>query len=664
MKKIYFILIILVLTICGCKNKVYTVTLNEDELLNEFIKYETLYELEDDSTFTFPTVEPITYISDEFEESNDKVIYKWNKNMISFVGWKNENGDVITESNVKVNKDETYVPVYTINTTTKTINLVNYGIDVKLQTNQDIYTCTIPIIDDENYIFGGWFKNELFKGNSVEIIDSENFQDGITLYAKISPKPEYVENLINDLPNELTIYDIEEIEFAYETYQLLTYQEKQKITNYDKLKQAYSEIDNLKAANELYYQVLSILEKEITADLKFELEILTQNLENIDVEVEKHLPEINYEKLNDILQEANNLYNLYVQDAKEFDKKIAKIPLFVEQYYINEIKTLKDEYDKLNLNVRLLINAAPKLDTLCRNVLKIESQPVIYYYGTTKTNNVYQSKHQLFNAFFSDFYYYILAYHGSEHLKKNKINNVDDFVSLACNFNGAGVSNLYGIGNLAGRYMLEKDVNGILENQTDNAFFGFCYQNNLYQDLLPFFINFFAYWRIDEKYANTSNYGADIFAESWAPTVDIAKFFYYDENTSYVKTDRMIDCLTNISSVVYNFDTNNSSLPSLTLRGYIFDGWYDNPEFNGLKLTVLDGITKKVYAKWIINQEDADKDAANLVDIYIYNLTTTKATVNEITVGYVKKMFDELSEKGKKLVQNYSTLEKLIEENL
>ena len=119
---------------------------------------------------------------------------------------------------------------------------------------------------------------------------------------------------------------------------------------------------------------------------------------------------------------------------------------------------------------------------------------------------------------------------------------MDDFVALACNFNGAGASNLYGIGNIAGRYMLEKDINGILENQPENTFFGYCYQNNMYEELLPFFIRFFAYWRIDEGYANSNNYGADIFAEGWAPTVDIAKFFYYDENTSYVKTERMLDC--------------------------------------------------------------------------------------------------------------------------
>ena len=54
------------------------------------------------------------------------------------------------------------------------------------------------------------------------------------------------------------------------------------------------------------------------------------------------------------------------------------------------------------------------------------------------------------------------------------------------------------------------------------------------------------------------------------------------------------------------------------------------------------------------------QDAANLVDVYIYNLTTSKAVVNKITVGYVKTMYDNLSRKGKTLVANYSTLEKYL----
>ena len=51
---------------------------------------------------------------------------------------------------------------------------------------------------------------------------------------------------------------------------------------------------------------------------------------------------------------------------------------------------------------------------------------------------------------------------------------------------------------------------------------------------------------------------------------------------------------------------------------------------------------------------------SNLVDIYIYNLTTTKAVVNSITVNYVQQMYNNLSKKGKTLVKNYSTLEELI----
>ena len=204
--------------------------------------------------------------------------------------------------------------------------------------------------------------------------------------------------------------------------------------------------------------------------------------------------------------------------------------------------------------------------------------------------------------------------------------------------------------------MLTKDINGILENQSDNGFFGFCYKYGLYEDLLPFLINFFAYWRIDEGYANTSNYGADIFAESWAPTVDIAKFFYYDENTSYVKTERMIDCLTNTASVVYGLDEDPMNI---RLRGYKFMGWYDNPELSGSPVTDLTN-HKKLYAKWVVDTNQQEADAANLVDVYIYNLTTKKAVVNETTVGYVKDMYNNLSDNAKTLVKKYNTLEKYI----
>ncbi len=660
MKKIYILLsFLLLITICSCQAKVYNVTLNVDELLNEYYSYETEYEIKNNTEFYFPEFEPVTYITEELQSTEDKIIYTRIENTISFIGWENEFGVTIQSSSTKITQNQTFTPVYVIDQNSKEINLITNGVDVTLTPNQNAYICNLPTINDENYAFGGWYYNDMYKGEKVETLSTQQIYADITLYAKLSPKTEYVEKLINEIPEKLTIYNIDEITTAYNTYQLLSYQDKQTITNYDKLKDAYNQIDDLNKAAEVYNSIIEIYGKEITADLKQELDVAVETLEALEPALKEYWPEFNIDELYELVEKVNDLYELYIEDAKAFDKRIAQVPLFVEQYYIDEIKQLKQEYDELNPNIQMLIKATKKLETLYQNVLNIEAQQVTYFYNTSKTNNVYESKQQLFTAFFSDFYYYIAAYHGLDHLSKNKLKNVDDFVALACNFNGAGASNLYGIGNIAGRYMLEKDINGILENQTENGFFGFCYQNDLYQDVLPFFINFFAFWRIDERYANTSNYGADIFAESWAPTVDIAKFFYYDENTSYVKTDRMIDCLTNTASVAYGMGT--TDLPTLKLRGYKFEGWYDNKEFNGTPITSINKSEKvNLYAKWTLDQDQINKDEAALVDVYIYNLTTKPAVVNKTTVGYVEQMYNNLSQKGKELVENYSTLKKLI----
>ena len=662
MKKIYILLSLLFLFIvCSCQAKVYNITLNVDEFLNEYYSYETQYEIEKNQELYFPNLEPVTYITEELEKLNDKIVYTRIENTISIIGWEDESGVVIQDASTKISQNQTYTPVYIIDQSSKTINLITNGVEVELNPNQNIYICTLPTINNENYSFDGWYYNEMYKGEKVETLSPQQIYDGVTLYAKLTPKTEYVEKLINNIPDKLTIYNIDDINNAYNTYQLLSYQDKQAISNYDKLKDAYSQIENLNKAADVYNSIIEIYGKEVTADLKDELDIAVESLEALEPALKEYWPEFNIDELYDLVEKVNDLYELYIEDAKAFDKRIAQVPLFVEQYYIDEIKQLKQEYEELNPNIQMLLKTTSKLETLYQNVLNIETQQVTYYYNTSKTNNVYESKQQLFTAFFSDFYYYIAAYHGLDHLKKNKLNNVDEFVSLACNFNGAGASNLYGIGNIAGRYMLEKDINGILANQTDNGYFGFCYLNNLYQDVLPFFINFFAFWRIDERYANTSNYGADIFAESWAPTVDIAKFFYYDENTSYVKTERMIDCLTNTASVAYGMGT--TDLPTLKLRGYKFEGWYDNPEYKGSPITSINKNEKvNLYAKWTIDYDQIDKDEAALVDVYIYNLTTKPAVVNKTTVGYVEQMYNNLSQKGKELVENYSTLKKLIQQ--
>ena len=125
----------------------------------------------------------------------------------------------------------------------------------------------------------------------------------------------------------------------------------------------------------------------------------------------------------------------------------------------------------------------------------------------------------------------------------------------------------------------------------------------------------------------------------------------------------MIDCFTNIASVIYTELPTTPSvgmiLPTdVKLRGYVFEGWYDNPEFTGEPITRIDDVSKKIilYAKWSVDNSLFDKDSSEIVDIYIYNLTTEPANVTKQTVKYVRDMYDKLSENGKSLVKNYNIL--------
>lgn len=355
----------------------------------------------------------------------------------------------------------------------------------------------------------------------------------------------------------------------------------------------------------------------------------------------------------------------FKEAAAQLDREIALLPSGVEQYYADEIKRLYEKYVVLSPYVKYMLKASGKLETLHRNVLTLESAPakVIYYMNTDSTRQVYPSKEALFRAFYTDYYYYIAVYHGTDALKTNGVKSLADFLKLAQDLNGAGFENLSGFGYIANKYFLISSSNNILENQPDDAFLGFCYQNGLYEELLPFLLRFFAYWRIDERYANSSNHGADPFIEPWATTVDIAKFFYYNEETTYVKTERVLDCQKNTASVIYGLD-DTAQLPQIRLRGYIFEGWFDNPECSGNPVSKVGtgSETIRLYAKWTPDDGQRDADAASLVDIYLYNLTTRPVLKTKTTVGYVKNMYDALSEQGKALVKETNTLQGLMKQ--
>lgn len=651
------------------EEKTYKVTLKIDEEIKEFIDIENEYEVKENEDFILQYLEVedqhSRYYISNYSESNIFVQEMFNN--YSIIGWWcEETNELIKphpqrDTTITVDQDLTFVLRYSVDEIYSEYQVLMYKNDGTIQEELKFIgdTMVLPIMTKEKCDFDGWYRTSNFSGDALTEIDFSTLNKTLILFSKYSISIDYVNGLIDELPINPTCLDIQDIEVAYDAFKKVPEEKLDKITNIDKITTLYELLPKLRQVQVVYDVINDVLNSELSASLKNKITFVQEKLAEMEADLICYLPEYDEEQFAEISLEIEKIFAIYEEDAKAFDLNVITIPIYMEQYYSDKIKGLYEEYQTYDKELKALITTYDKLETLYNNLMEIEkSTDTIYYLNSGTISNVYTSKEQLCEAFFTDFYYYIVAYHGTEHLEKNYLFNVNNFVELSQDFTGAGANNLYGIGNIAGRYMLTKDINGILENQSDNGFFGFCYKYGLYEDLLPFLINFFAYWRIDEGYANTSNYGADIFAEGWAPTVDIAKFFYYDENTSYVKTERMIDCLTNTASVVYGLDEDPMNIK---LRGYKFMGWYDNPEFNGNPVTDLT-VHKKLYAKWVVDTNQQEADAANLVDVYIYNLTTKKAVVNETTVGYVKDMYNNLSDNAKTLVKKYDTLVKYINE--
>lgn len=651
------------------EEKTYKVTLKIDEEIKEFIDIENEYEVKENEDFILQYLEVedqhSRYYISNYSESNIFVQEMFNN--YSIIGWWCEETNELIKphpqraTTITVDQDLTFVLRYSVDEIYSEYQVLMYKNDGTIQEELKFIgdTMVLPILTKEKCDFDGWYRTSNFSGDAVTEIDFSTLNKTLILFAKYSISIDYVNGLIDELPINPTCLDIQDIEVAYDAFKKVPEEKLDKIINIDKITTLNELLPKLRQVQVVYDVINDVLNSELSASLKNKITFVQEKLAEMEADLICYLPEYDEEQFAEISLEIEKIFAIYEEDAKVFDLNVITIPIYMEQYYSDKIKGLYEEYQTYDKELKALITTYDKLETLYNNLMEIEkSTDTIYYLNSGTISNVYTSKEQLCEAFFTDFYYYIVVYHGTEHLEKNYLFNVNNFVELSQDFTGAGANNLYGIGNIAGRYMLSKDINGILENQSDNGFFGFCYKYGLYEDLLPFLINFFAYWRIDEGYANTSNYGADIFAEGWAPTVDIAKFFYYDENTSYVKTERMIDCLTNTASVVYGLDEDPMNIK---LRGYKFMGWYDNPEFNGSPVTDLT-VHKKLYAKWVVDTNQQEADAANLVDVYIYNLTTKKAVVNETTVGYVKDMYNNLSDNAKTLVKKYDTLVKYINE--
>lgn len=373
----------------------------------------------------------------------------------------------------------------------------------------------------------------------------------------------------------------------------------------------------------------------------------------------------NINVLNEILKSLNE--ETYKSFASSIIEKIKLLPKYIDlddeqvvNQIISEYNDLPNEAKLYVENYDLLLNASSTIENIKNN-----KQEIAYVLG----HDVFETKEELYRSYYADLYYFILANNGSSNLANNQINSLEDFLVLGVNPNGGGTTNMRGIGNIAGGYYLARDYNGLLKDQPTTKFFGYMYQNNKYEEFLEFLVRFFAYWRIDEKYATETNRGADIFAEAWAPMVDTSKFFYYTADTSYVKTERMQDCFNLIPGVL------NITLPktleiglelpyNITRRGYIFDGWYTNSEYSGNKVyTITEELinsyeNKKVilYAKWVKDESAVNKDLAATVDVIINNLMPTLSEVDQAIVAKARYMYDILPEEAKKLVTLYDKL--------
>ena len=132
------------------------------------------------------------------------------------------------------------------------------------------------------------------------------------------------------------------------------------------------------------------------------------------------------------------------------------------------------------------------------------------------------------------------------------------------------------------------------------------YQNNKFRDFIEHLEVFFAYWRTDEGYTNSTNNGNDFFASAWAALVDTCKFFYFTSDTltdtyswfTKERSPRVHYMLDNIPGVGYvsliKESIGSMYLPTISRKHYRFLGWYTE---DGEKTSIVSSNTK-VKAKW------------------------------------------------------------------
>lgn len=532
----------------------------------------------------------------------------------------------------------------------------------------------LPSLSFEGYTFLGWkVKNTENIISSYTPTEDDDKKITIIAYWKqneptVDPdveKANYLKNRIEnlDLDNVLSTW-ITSLNNLYDEYNLLNSEAKALVTNITKLESAILKATCLIKAQPVIDAIealpssVRLVDKDAILAVQEQYNALSNDEKSFVT---------NYQKLTNATQRITELESECGEYPELINDIVLALPYYVTYEYKDQVMEAWDMYQDLNDTQKEEVAYYDMLAQAYNDILAIEqdTNTITYCLG----NDVYASKAELCVAWYSDFYKFILTNGGKNLLESEGIYTVERFVELAQDWN-AGNGTMRYLGNTFSQYYLKKDVQGILENQTNDYYIGFCLENGRYVDYIPFSIMEFAYWRKDEGYATINNYGTDAFADRWATLVDNCKFFYCEAGVSPTpRTERMSDCFNFIANVVYGdlptaLNGTVSLNTNLTRRGWTFAGWYDNPEFSGSPITsVTSGSGKKIlYAKWVVDQNQVDKDTAALCDIYIYNLTTTQAVLNATTVGYVKTMYNKLTSHAKTLVTRTETLNTYINE--
>ena len=135
------------------------------------------------------------------------------------------------------------------------------------------------------------------------------------------------------------------------------------------IKIAHLQLDKLNTAKDISEKLEEIYNLEPSASKKVELDEFIKTLNSTKQDIKILIPNLDYDKLQEVIVKVNELYNLYIEEAKVFNKEVAQIPIFQEQYYEEQINELYNSYADLDENLKSLITTKEKLDTLYNNLI-------------------------------------------------------------------------------------------------------------------------------------------------------------------------------------------------------------------------------------------------------------------------------------------------------